>query len=75
MCYHVVTKRVIAISRSTVKGVTNLVETTYEVKDTFNNLDAVICAKIKHKERGYDDDKTNPEDWDDLIEEYEDFCE
>ena len=76
MCYHVLTQTGEVISRSSVQRVTNLELSTSIVKDTFAKFDERIRLKIRPtKERGYIGDKPNPEDWNDLIEEDEDFAD
>ena len=71
MCFHILPHRGIVISWSTVQQVNNLDKNIAEVNDTFNKFDDVIHTKIKCEERGYAKNKPNPDDWYDLLEEYE----
>ena len=63
------------ISRSTVQRGTELEKTTTLLKDTFNKFNTSIRSKFKCINRGYVNDKPNPDDWADLLEEDKDFHE
>ena len=62
------------ISLSTVQRVTNIEKTNAEVKDTFQNFDEAIRQRMKiFREQGYTGDKPNPEHWEDLLKNDDNF--
>ena len=76
MCYHVLTQRGTVVSRSTVQRVTNIEQTTTDVKRTFEEFDTVIHAKCgTTTDNTYTGDKPNPSQWADLLESDPDFKE
>ena len=75
MCFWVLNKKGVVVSRSTVQRVTSLELSTTEVKEIFTQFDQNIHQRLKSKDRGYDGDKPNPEDWADFIDEDDDFRE
>ena len=75
MCYWVLNQRGEVVSRSTVQRVTNLEMSTIDIKETFQQFDQRIRKKLKSRDRGYDGDKPNPDDWADIIDEDDDFRE
>ena len=56
-----------------IKRLTNLEMGTPSVQGIFEKFDKAIEAKLKLKNRGYEGDKPNPEDWADLMQDDEDF--
>ena len=62
MYYYVLTKQGIVILWSTAQQVTDIENTTSDIKDAFKKIDAVIHTNFKFEERVYSGDKPNPED-------------
>ena len=63
ICHHVLTQTVSVISRSTVQRVTNLERQYNSIEDTFRKFDDEVHRRFKAEQRGYDEEKQNPQDW------------
>ena len=73
ICYHILTQTTSVISRPTVQWVKNLERQNKSIEDTFRKFDDEVHWRLKEEQRGYDGEKPNPQDWEDLYEFNPDF--
>ena len=75
MCYWILNENAQVVSRSSVQRVTPLELQTTDHSTTFQNYEIKIKSKLNEKNRTYDGNKPNPEDWADYFENDDDFNE